>query len=172
MLPEFGGVTHLAIQTSGHGAAMENRRLNDGAYLMVKLLNKLASARASSQTGGNKVLTDLVEELQEPAVVVELRLKIDQNHVDPKGGEAMLKHLVNKSESDPLKKALVKYEGVRISGYGGWFLLRLTLHDLVLPLNIEAPSNEDAVTLALAVLSAANEFSALDVSAFAKFIQQ
>lgn len=26
---------------------------------------------------------------------------------------------------------------IRVSGYGGWFLLRLSLHDPVLPLNIE-----------------------------------
>lgn len=26
---------------------------------------------------------------------------------------------------------------VRVSGFGGWFLLRLSLHDPVLPLNIE-----------------------------------
>ncbi|GKA61566.1 peroxisome biogenesis protein 1-like protein, partial [Tanacetum coccineum] len=152
----------LGFQTSGSWSSKRrNRRLDDGCISMVKLLNKLASARASSQTGGNKVLTDLVEELQEPAVAVELRLKIDQNHADPKGGE-----------SDPLKKSLVKYEGVRVSGYGGWFLLRLSLHDPVLPLNIEAPNNEDAVTLALAVLLAANEFSALDVSTLAKFVRQ
>ncbi|GKD34360.1 phosphoglucosamine mutase family protein, partial [Tanacetum coccineum] len=178
-LNSVGEESHLAIETSGHGATKENHWLDDGAYLMVKLLNKLASARASGQTGGSKVLTDLVEELQEPAVAVELRLKIDQNHADLKGGsfrdygEAVLKHLENKSESDPtLTKAPVNYEGVRVSGYGGWFLLRLSLHDPVLPLNIEAPSNEDAVKLGLAVLSAANEFSALDVSALAKFVQQ
>lgn len=29
---------------------------------------------------------------------------------------------------------------VRVSGYGGWFLLRLSLHDPVLPLNIEVAS--------------------------------
>jgi hypothetical protein len=29
------------------------------------------------------------------------------------------------------------YTQVRVSGYGGWFLLRLSLHDPVLPLNIE-----------------------------------
>ncbi|GKA43715.1 phosphoglucosamine mutase family protein [Tanacetum coccineum] len=178
-LNSVGEESHLAIETSGHGATKENHWLDDGAYLMVKLLNKLASARASGQTGGSKVLTDLVEELQEPAVAVELRLKIDQNHADLKGGsfrdygEAVLKHLENKSESDPtLKKAPVNYEGVRVSGYGGWFLLRLSLHDPVLPLNIEAPNNEDAVKLGLAVLSAANEFAALDVSALAKFVQQ
>ncbi|KAK1409599.1 hypothetical protein QVD17_36126 [Tagetes erecta] len=178
-LNSVGEESHLAIETSGHGALKENHWLDDGAYLMVKLLNKLASARASGQTGGSKVLTDLVDELQEPGVAVELRLKIDQNHPDLKGGsfreygEAVLKHLENKSESDSkLQKAPVNYEGVRVSGYGGWFLLRLSLHDPVLPLNIEAPSNEDAVKLGLAVLSAVNEFSALDVSALVKFVQQ
>lgn len=177
-LNSIGEESHLAIETSGHGALKENNWLDDGAYLMVKLLNKLASARASGLGGGSKVLTDLVEGLQEPAVAAELRLKIDQNHADLKGGsfrdygEAVLKYLVNIIESDPkLQKAPVNYEGVRVSGYAGWFLLRLSLHDPVLPLNIEAPSTDDAVKLGLVVLSAVNEFPALDTSALKKFIQ-
>ncbi|KAK9283814.1 hypothetical protein L1049_012068 [Liquidambar formosana] len=143
-LNSVGEESHLAIETSGHGALKENHWLDDGAYLMVKLLNKLASARASGIGGGSKVLTDLVEGLQEPAVAVELRLKIDQSHAELKGGsfrdygEAVLKHLENTVDSDPkLRKAPVNYEGVRVSGFGGWFLLRLSLHDPVLPLNIE-----------------------------------
>ncbi|KAK9158391.1 hypothetical protein Scep_004965 [Stephania cephalantha] len=177
-LNSIGVESHLAIETSGHGALKENHWLDDGAYLMVKLLNKLASARASGVGGGSKVLTDLVEGLEEPAVAVELRIKIDQNHPDLKGGsfreygEAMIKHLENKADSDPkLQKAPVNYEGVRVSGCGGWFLLRLSLHDPVLPLNIEAPSTEDAVKLGLFVLSTAKEFSALDTSALEKFVQ-
>ncbi|KAK3011594.1 hypothetical protein RJ639_011429 [Escallonia herrerae] len=177
-LNSVGEESHLAIETSGHGALKENHWLDDGAYLMVKLLNKLASARASGAEGGSKVLTDLVEGLQEPTVAVELRLKIDQNHADLKGGsfreygEAVLKHLKNITDSDPkLQKAPVNYEGVRVSGYGGWFLLRLSLHDPVLPLNIEAPSNDDAVKLGLAVLAAVNDFPALDTSALDKFLQ-
>lgn len=55
-------------------------------YLQVKILNKLASAKASGKGGGSKVLNDLVEGLEEPAFSVELRLKIDQNHADLKGG--------------------------------------------------------------------------------------
>ncbi|KAL0303162.1 UNVERIFIED_CONTAM: Phosphoglucomutase [Sesamum radiatum] len=160
-LNSVGEESHLAIETSGHGALKENHWLDDGAYLMVKLLNKLASAKASGVGGGSKVLTDLVDGLEEPGVAVELRLKIDQNHADLKGGsfreygEAVLQHLANVVSSDPkLQKAPVNYEGVRVSGYGGWFLLRLSLHDPVLPLNIEAPSNEDAVKLGLAVLAA------------------
>ncbi|CAL9207707.1 unnamed protein product [Musa hybrid cultivar] len=178
-LNSIGEESHLAIETSGHGALEENNWLDDGAYLMVKLLNKLASAKASGSSSGSSVLTDLVEGLEEPAFAVELRLKIDQNHPDLKGGsfhdygEAVLKHLENKVTSDAnLKKAPINYEGVRVSGYGGWFLLRLSLHDPVLPLNIEAPSNEDAVKLGLAVLAAVKEFFALDTLALDKFVQQ
>ncbi|CAI0411844.1 unnamed protein product [Linum tenue] len=114
-----GEESHLAIETSGHGALKENHWLDDGAYLMVKLLNKLASARASGNGGGSKVLTDLVESLEEPGFAVELRLKINQNHPDLKGrpfreyGEAVLKHLEDYVVSDPkLQKAPVNYEGV------------------------------------------------------------
>lgn len=56
----------------------------------MKLLNKLASARTSGLGGGSKVLTDMVEGLEEPAVAVELRLKIDQNHPDLQGGYATM----------------------------------------------------------------------------------
>ncbi|KAA0036469.1 phosphoglucomutase isoform X1 [Cucumis melo var. makuwa] len=177
-LNSIGEESHLAIETSGHGALKENHWLDDGAYLMVKILNKLASARASGLGGGSQVLTDLVEGLQEPAVAVELRLKINQNHPDLQGGpfrdygEAVLKHVENLVASDPkLVKAPVNYEGVRVSGFGGWFLLRLSLHDPVLPLNIEAPSNDDAIKLGLTVLAAAKEFPALDTSALDKFVR-
>ncbi|KAF9599541.1 hypothetical protein IFM89_038807 [Coptis chinensis] len=177
-LNSVGEESHLAIETSGHGAVKENHWLDDGAYLMVKLLNKLASARAMGTGGGSEVLTHMVEGLDEPAVAVELRLKIDQNHADLKGGsfrdygEAILKHLEDKIDSEPkLQKAPVNHEGVRVSGFGGWFLLRLSLHDPVLPLNIEAKSNEDAVKLGLAVLAAAKDFLALDTSALDKLVQ-
>lgn len=53
--------------------------------MQVKILNKLASARAPGMGGGSKVITDLVQGLQEPAIAVELRLKINQNHPDLSG---------------------------------------------------------------------------------------
>jgi hypothetical protein len=52
----------------------------------VKLLNKLAGARTLNPNIGSKVLTDLVEGLEEASVIVEIRFKIDQNHTDLKGG--------------------------------------------------------------------------------------
>ncbi|KAG7555604.1 Alpha-D-phosphohexomutase C-terminal domain superfamily [Arabidopsis suecica] len=171
-LNSVGEESHLAIETSGHGALKENHWLDDGAYLMVKILNKLAAARAAGQGSGSKVLTDLVEGLEEPKVALELRLKIDKNHSDLEGsdfreyGEKVLQHVSNAIETNPnLKRAPVNYEGIRVSGFGGWFLLRLSLHDPVLPLNIEAQSEDDAVKLGLVVATAVKEFNALDTSA-------
>ncbi|VVB00075.1 unnamed protein product [Arabis nemorensis] len=171
-LNSIGEESHLAIETSGHGALKENHWLDDGAYLMVKILNKLASARAAGKGSGSKVLTDLVEGLEEPRVALELRLKIDKNHPDLEGrdfreyGEKVLQHVSNSIETNPnLKRAPVNFEGIRVSGFGGWFLLRLSLHDPVLPLNIEAQSEHDAVKLGLVVATAVKEFNALDTSA-------
>ncbi|KAI4370662.1 hypothetical protein MLD38_018986 [Melastoma candidum] len=176
-LNSIGEESHLAIETSGHGALKENHWLDDGAYLMVKVLNKLASARAAGASGGSEVLTNLVEGLEEPGFAMEVRIKINQSHPDLKEGffreygEAVLKHVDNIVDSDwRLHKAPVNYEGIRASGYGGWFLLRLSLHDPVLPLNIEAPSKEDAAKLGHLVLTAIDEFSALDTSALNKFV--
>uniref|UniRef100_A0A1J3FNZ8 phosphoglucomutase (alpha-D-glucose-1,6-bisphosphate-dependent) n=1 Tax=Noccaea caerulescens TaxID=107243 RepID=A0A1J3FNZ8_NOCCA len=167
--------SHLAIETSGHGALKENHWLDDGAYLMVKILNKMASARAAGKGSGSKVLTDLVEGLEEPGVALELRLKIDKNHPDLEGrdfreyGEKVLQHVANSIETNPdVQKAPVNFEGIRVSGFGGWFLLRLSLHDPVLPLNIEARSEDDANKLGLVVAMAVKDFNALDTSALSK----
>lgn len=176
-LNKAGEECYLAIETSGHGALKENRWLDDGAYLMVKLLIKLAAASTAGEGKGSKVLTSLIEELTEAAVSDEVRFKIDQGHPDiPAGGfreygEKVLAALdAELSSSTELKKAPVNHEGVRVSGYGGWFLLRLSLHDPVLPLNIEAPSREESVKLAEAVLKVVKNFPALDISPLEKLI--
>eukprot|EP00252_Welwitschia_mirabilis_P019082 TRINITY_DN4329_c0_g1_i1.p1 TRINITY_DN4329_c0_g1~~TRINITY_DN4329_c0_g1_i1.p1 ORF type:complete len:545 (-),score=151.72 TRINITY_DN4329_c0_g1_i1:314-1948(-) len=175
-LNSVGEESHLAIETSGHGALKENHWLDDGAYLMVKLLNKLAASKSSGEAHGSSVLTQLISGLEEAEIAVELRLKINEKHPDISVGtfrdygEAVLKHMENVADArEDLTKAPVNYEGVRVSGYGGWFLLRLSLHDPVLPLNIEASTKEDAMKLGLAVLSAVKEFPALDVSPLQKF---
>ncbi|CAI5965314.1 unnamed protein product, partial [Closterium sp. NIES-65] len=171
-LNSVGEECHLAMETSGHGALKENRWLDDGAYLMVKLLVKLASAAGKGEAKGSAVLTRMIEDLQEADEATEVRLRINQDHADvtPIGfrayGEKVLEALTAMVESDAaLSKAPVNYEGVRVSGFGGWFLLRLSLHDPVLPLNIEGPSKAATRRLAEAVVSVTSQFPALDTSA-------
>ena len=57
--------------------------------------------------------------------------------------------------TEGLSLELPNYEGVRINysldGHEGWFLLRKSLHDPVMPLNVES-SSEGGVKLALALI--------------------
>jgi hypothetical protein len=60
------------------------------------------------------------------------------------------------------------HEGVRVSmrtGQGeGWFLLRMSLHDPVMPLNLESDVVGGIVVLAKALLPVLARFDALDLT--------
>ncbi len=66
--PEPGGTDcQLAMETSGHGALKENYFMDDGAYLMVKLLIEL---------GRGHRLDEMIASLREPAESKEVRLPL------------------------------------------------------------------------------------------------
>ena len=132
-LNEKGEESWLAIETSGHGAMKENYFLDDGAYLVSKLLVELARAK---QAG--KGLTNLIANLNEPAESKEYRLKILAEDFKAHGENVIqeLKAFVAKQADWSLVPN--NYEGIRVACEQGWFLLRLSLHDPVLPLNIES----------------------------------
>ena len=125
----------LAMETSGHGAMKENYFLDDGAYLIVKILIELACARQPEA---------LIADLPEPKESREFRMKITD--VDFRAaGQAVLDALGAFAPAQPGWSVLPdNCEGVRVAldkAHGdGWFLLRLSLHDPILPLNIESDS--------------------------------
>jgi len=136
-LNESGQESWLGIETSGHGAMKENYFLDDGAYLVSQLLAELAKARLAG-----KRLTDLIANLQEPAASQEFRLKILEPDFQTYGN-AVIQQLHTFVNSQPSWSIVPNnYEGVRVActtpEEDGWFLLRLSLHDPVLPLNIES----------------------------------
>ena len=61
----------LAIETSGHAAFKENYFLDDGAYLITKIIIKFAQLRKEG-----KDISDLLVSLKEPKEAIEHRLKI------------------------------------------------------------------------------------------------
>jgi phosphomannomutase len=136
-LNESGRESWLAIETSGHGAMKENHFLDDGAYLVSKLLIELAKLKLAGQS-----LTDLIANLKEPIESEEFRIGIEVE--DFKGhGNLIIDRLQAFAESQSDWKIVPNnYEGIRIScpsaNEDGWFLLRLSLHDPVIPLNIES----------------------------------
>ena len=135
-LNEQGVNCPLAIETSGHAALRENYFLDDGAYLVTKIIIKAAQLRTQGKT-----LSDLIERLEEPAESIELRLKITESDFQPVGSR-VLQELEQYALSSGWNVAEDSREGVRISfgaGQGdGWCLLRLSVHDPVMPLNIES----------------------------------
>ena len=133
-----GKDSQLAIETSGHGALKENYFLDDGAYLITKLLIKMAQLRKE-----NRTLFSLIDSLAEPAESEEVRMNILVPEFAAYGS-GVLKDLADYSAKENWDVAKENYEGLRVSfgaGQGdGWFLLRMSLHDPLMPLNIESNS--------------------------------
>ena len=118
----------LAIETSGHAAMRENYFLDDGAYLVTKIIIKAAVLRRKG-----KGLEDLLKKLPEPAEAVEVRMPIlaEDFHAE---GEAILQSLRTCAGHQPHWTVDAEgCEGVRISfdtqAGDGWALLRLSVHD-------------------------------------------
>ncbi len=131
-----GTNTPLAIETSGHAALRENYFLDDGAYLCTKIIIKAATLRREGKT-----IAALLANLQEPAEATELRMKITEPDFRACGSK-MIADLEAYAHASGWHVVPNNFEGVRISfneeGLRGWFLLRLSVHDPILPLNIES----------------------------------
>lgn len=136
-LNEAGQSCWLAIETSGHAALKENHWLDDGAYLVAMLLIELARARREGRDLG-----DLIADLREPAESREFRIGLPARDFAARG-QRILDALRSRAAAEPGWAVVPNtHEGVRVAcrgaGEQGWFLLRLSLHDPVLPLNIES----------------------------------
>lgn len=129
----------LAIETSGHAAMRENYFLDDGAYLCTKIIIKMAQLKKQG-----KALDSILESLKEPVESKEYRFNILE-----KDFRACGKKIISDLEEYAKNQqgwilADDSREGVRVS-FGkndgdGWFLLRLSVHDPNMPLNIESDS--------------------------------
>ena len=159
-LNEAGQDCQLAIETSGHAAYLENYCLDDGAYLATRIVVKAAQLAAEG-----KKISSLVAGLEEPLESVEIRMGITEPDFAAVG-DAVLAHLsawaqgegAQLAAADGLALEVVEpnYEGVRVAVSGqvsGWFLLRKSLHDPLMPLNVEADQEGGAERI-LALLRA------------------
>ncbi|CAN6216879.1 unnamed protein product [Urochloa humidicola] len=68
-----GVETHLMMETTGHGALKENYFLDDGAYMVVKIIIEMVRMKLIGLEGG---VGSLIMDLEEPAESVLLRMNI------------------------------------------------------------------------------------------------
>ena len=161
-LNEHGITSPLAMETSGHGALKENYYLDDGAFLAVKLVTALANAKHAG-----KNIEGLIEKLPPLVEEAEFRFKI-QGEDFKAYGAAVLQAFKERAEQAGIQLPQ-SYEGVRLSFTSadtqGWILLRLSLHDPVMPLNIESTRKGGLAKLKAVARTLLDGFDRLDISA-------
>ena len=157
-----GQDTQIAIETSGHGALKENYFLDDGAYLMTKLVIKLAQLRKQG-----KALIDLIDGLAEPVESGEYRMAIKEQDFKAYGNQ-LINELTAHAQRSGWQIAPDNHEGIRVNfGAGdgdGWFLLRLSLHDPIIPVNIESDSAGGVFLIGQKLRAFLQPYKGLDLS--------
>ncbi len=160
-LNSLGQDSQLAIETSGHGALKENYFLDDGAYLVTKLLIELARGKKEGYT-----LESLIASLEEPAESVEFRMNILLDDFKAYGQQVIDELTAYAQNQAGWSLAPSNFEGVRLNldkeRGDGWFLLRLSLHDPLLPLNIESNSVGGAKKIAAELAGFIANYDKLD----------
>lgn len=121
----------LAIETSGHAALRENYFLDDGAYLATKIIIELAKGTD---------IKALLSTMEMPVEEAEYRFNILEKDFRTYGQNVIDKLENFAAAKDGYIIADDNREGIRVSTKQGWFLLRLSVHDPVMPMNFE--SNE------------------------------
>ena len=163
----------LAIETSGHAALQENHFLDDGMYLVTVLIVK---AMKLKQEG--KSLGSLIADLQEPVESTEIRLSITAEDFRAAGEKAIDRVLAYAEAAADWHIAPDNREGVRISfdldggQDNGWFLLRLSVHDPVLPLNCESDVPGGVKQMLKALLNVLDGTEGIDLSALRAAVEQ
>ncbi|MCI5771787.1 MAG: phosphomannomutase/phosphoglucomutase [Clostridiales bacterium] len=170
-LNEAGIDCPLAIETSGHAALRENGFLDDGMYLVTVLI---CEAMKLKQEG--RELSSLISDLKEPLESAEVRLNITDPDFRAAGKAAIERVMDYAFNNADWHIAPDNREGVRISFDlngemdSGWFLLRLSVHDPVLPLNMESDVRGGLHEMAAQLYQVLQSASGVDVSPLKDFI--
>ncbi len=163
----------LAIETSGHAALKENHFLDDGMYLVTVLI---VQAMKLKQDG--KTLGSLIADLKEPVESTEIRLTITEEDFREAGREAISYVLDYANAAENWHIAPDNREGVRISfdldgGMdNGWFLLRLSVHDPVLPLNAESDLAGGVKIMLKSLLEVLKHVKGIDLTPLEKMVTE
>ena len=156
----------LAIETSGHAALRENYFLDDGAYLVTRIIIEDVRMKKAG-----KSLLSLISDLHTAKESLEVRLSFSTT--DWKNLGAFVIESLKKLKKPELIVAPDNYEGVRVSvpSLKGWFLVRMSVHDPIMPINIESDLTGGAVKIAELLYSFLSAFEGLNCANLEKAIR-
>lgn len=164
-LNKAGTDSALAIETSGHAAYRENYFLDDGAYLATKIVVQAAKLKSR-----NRHISSVISDMTDPVEEYEVRLPITDSDFAAES-DAILAFLSDTVSSGGLAGAELEtpnYEGVRISftsaDTDGWLLIRKSLHEPIMPVNMESNVPGGCSNIRSALRSLLSGFPSLDIS--------
>lgn len=157
----------LAIETSGHAALRENYFLDDGAYLVTRIIIEAVKLKREG-----KSVTDLIKDLKIAKEELEVRLGFNTDKWKELG--AFIIESLKSVKDKNLVVADDNREGVRVSvpKLKGWFLVRMSVHDPIMPINIESDADGGAKKIAEILYSYLSAFDGLDCANLKKKISQ
>lgn len=170
---EEGEYCPLAIETSGHAAYIDNYFLDDGAYLICKLLILF-----SRQVQNKQKLSDIIKDLKLPEEECEVRIKFNEKSQNFKlEGERVISEILHFSKIENFATpSPVNYEGVRLNfgnGKGnGWTLVRMSVHDPVMPVNFASDVKGGVKIMAKYLYGLVAKYPFLDTKALKKLIEE
>lgn len=168
-LNESGTDSQLAIETSGHAALKENYFLDDGAYLVTRLLIELAKLRKNGHS-----ISDLIADLKEPAESEEFRLNIGVEDFKAYGNKVIEDLTAYAKQDRSFLIAPDNHEGIRVSfdkEHGdGWFLVRLSLHDPLIPVNVESDEKGGARIITEKLYAFLKQYDQLDLTPIENYL--
>ncbi len=158
-----GKESWLALETSGHGALKENYFLDDGAYQIAKILIKIAQLRAAK----NGTIDELIAKLPEPVKAAEYRPKIKVANFSVYADSVLEGFAAYVEQTEGWNLTPNNHEGVHVTcdatAGNGWALLRKSLHDPQLPLNIESEESGGVERIAAKIKVFLSDCEGLDL---------
>lgn len=167
-LNKEGKYCPLAIETSGHAAFKENYYLDDGAYLITKIIIYMA------KHGGIGTIQKILSSLEQPKETLELRFGIKCPDFKAYGQKTLDDLVTYAEKKGGWHIADDNRDGIRISldkKHGsGWLLLRLSVHDPVMPFNAESSVNGGNMVIVKEFYEFIKDKTELDLSTIEKFL--
>lgn len=163
----------LAMESSGHAAFADNYFMDDGAYLVCKLL-----VAYSEQSLKKEKLGDLIADLKLPWEENEVRVRFNVHSENfRREGARVIDELKYFAENDSRwSLAPNNYEGVRINFKkgegGGWALVRMSVHDPVMPINFASTERGGCKKMAKSIYYLLEKYPFLFTGTLKKFIDE
>ena len=170
-LNEVGIYAPLAIETSGHAALKENYFLDDGAYIVTRLLVQLVEYAKE-----NKSLLALIDSLEEAVEDGGCNLAFRENGNITEMCKTLFAYITEHLQGiEGVTLAAENYEdGVRLQfdeNHGnGWVVFRQSLHEPLVVFNYESSTHGGGKVIVNFLINLLSPFENIDCTPLKKFI--